>query len=212
MIIYGIKGYQTDLEGTVYDQSFVIDNGDFTLQTDLDMNGFDIKNYERGYTIDNDTIKLQKKLDLNGYALKNFQSRIILTGEWKSDENKTGTSTFVKFGNNIRVMAPFPCLLDGISALITELKGASRTYERIGFVFRIPGTLLTEHPFKSIRNANGLKYQFAAPRTAEGKRQRLDAGQYFAVNLSQPSHPELPLSNTKTVLVSLILIDDFSFR
>ena len=177
------------------------------------MNGFDIKNYERGYTIDNDTIKLQKKLDLNGYALKNFQSRIIITGEWKSDENKIGNKTFVKFGNNIRVMAPFPCLLDGISALIMELKGGSRTYERIGFAFRIPGTLLTNLPFKSIRNANGLKYQFAAPRTLlEGKRQRIDAGQYFAVNLSQPSHPELPLSNTKTVLVSLILIDDFSFR
>ena len=40
------------------------------------------------YTIDNDTIKLQKDLDLNGYALKNFQPKIIITGEWKSDENK----------------------------------------------------------------------------------------------------------------------------
>ena len=79
------------------------------------MNGFDIKNYDRGYTIDNDTFKLQKDLDLNGYSLKNFQPRIIITGEWKFGENVTGNRTFVKFGNNIRVMAPFPCLLEGIS-------------------------------------------------------------------------------------------------
>ena len=108
-------------------------------------------------------------------------------------------------------MAPFPCLLDGVSVLIID-KGASRTFERIGIAFRIPGSFLTEQPFKSIRNANGLKYEYAEPRTHEGKREKLEAGDYFAVNLSQPSHPNLPLTNTKQVLVSLILIDDFSFR
>ena len=40
LIIYGIKGFQADVDGTVYDQSFIIDDGDFTLQTNLDMNGF----------------------------------------------------------------------------------------------------------------------------------------------------------------------------
>ena len=134
LIIYGVKGYQTDVDGAVYDQAFVIDDsGDFTLQTNLDMNGFSLKNYDRGYTIENDTFKLQKDLDLNGYSLKNFQPRIIITGEWKFDENVSGNRTFVKFGSNIRVMAPFPCLLEGISTLIIEQKGASRTYERIGF-------------------------------------------------------------------------------
>ena len=212
LIIYGVKGYQTDVDGAVYDQAFVIeDGGDFTLQTNLDMNDFDIKNYDRGYTIDSDTIKLQKDLDLNGYALKNFQSRIILTGEWQTDENNYGGKTFVKFGNNIRVMAPFPCLLDSISALIVAKKGAARSYERIGFAFRITGSLLTNNPFKSIRNADGLKYQFAAPRNSKGKRERIDAGQYFTVNLSHPDDSDVNLSNTKTVLVSLILIDDYSF-
>ena len=215
LIIYGVKGYQTDVDGIVYDNVFVLDDtGDFVLQTNLDMNGFDIKNYALdlpGYRIDGSTIKLQKDLDLNGYSLKNFQPRTIITGEWKSDENKIFSKTFVKFGNNIRVMVPFPCLLDGISALIID-KGASLTFERIGFAFRIPGTLLTNLPFKSIRNADGLKYQYAEPRTHEGKRQKLDAGQYFVVNLSHPSNPNINLSNTKHVLVSLILIDDFSFR
>ena len=212
LIIYGVKGYQTDVDGTVYDQAFVIDDGEITLQTDLDMNGFSLKNYDRGYKIDNDTIRLQKDLDLSGYAIKNLQPRIIITGEWKYDENVTGDRTFVKFGSNIRVMAPFPCLIEGVSALIIELKGASRTYERIGFGFRIPGSLLTDTPFTSIRNADGLKYQYAAPQGSNGARIRLDSGQYFALSLSRPSHPESSLVNTKRVLVSLILMDDFSFR
>ena len=46
LIIYGAKGYQTDVDGTIYDEAFVVDDsGDFTLQTNLDMNGFKIKNY-----------------------------------------------------------------------------------------------------------------------------------------------------------------------
>ena len=102
-------------------------------------------------------------------------------------------------------------LTDGISALIID-KGASLTFERIGFAFRVIGSLLTNLPFKSIRNAVGLKYQYAAPRTHEGKREKLAAGQYFTVNLSHPNNPNINLSNTKTVLVSLILIDDFHFR
>ena len=212
LIIYGVKGYQTDVDGTVYDQAFVIDDGEITLQTDLDMNGFSFKNYDRGYRIENDTIKLQKDLDLSGYAVKNLQPRIVITGEWNYDENKGGGRNYVKFGNNLRVMAPFPCLIEGVAALIIELKGASRTYERIGFGFRIPGSLLTDVPFTSVRNADGLQYQYAAPQDSKGRGLRLNPGQYFALSLSKPSHPESPLVNTKRVLVSLILMDDFSFR
>ena len=211
LIIYGVKGYQTDVDGTVYDQAFVIDDGEITLQTDLDMNGFSLKNYDRGYKIDNDTIKLQKDLDLSGYSLKNFQPRIIITGEWNSDENVTGDRTFVKFGNDIRVMAPFPCLLDGISTLIIENKGASRTYERIGFNFTLNFSLRSDVPFTSVRNAYGLKYQYAEPRHL-GERKKIDPGEYFGVYLSQHDRLARGLSNTKRVLVSLILIDDFSFK
>ena len=241
LIIYGVKGYQSDIDGIIYDDVFFLaSDGDFTLQTNLDMNFFQIKNYDPGFTTDSDTIKLEKDLDLNGYSLKNFQlsgfatdgdtiklqkdldlngyaiknlqPRIVITGEWIYNENKGGDRTFVKFGNNIRVMAPFPCLIEGVSALIIELKGASRTYERIGFGFRIPGSLLTDTPFTSVRNADGLKYQYAAPRGSNGARIRLDSGQYFALTLSQPGRAFSSLVNTKRVLVSLILIDDFSFR
>ena len=208
LIIYGLKGYQTDVDGTVYDQAFVLDDGDFTLQTDLDMNGFSLKNYDRGYKIENDTIKLQKDLDLSGYAVKNLQPRIVITGEWSYDENQFGDRTFVKFGNNIRVMAPFPCIIEGVAALIIELKGASRTYERIGFAFRLPGSLTTDTPLKSTRNADGLQYQYVEL----GGNYRIDPGNYFAVYLTNPDRPKSPPVNIKRVLVSLILKDDFSFR
>ena len=66
LTVYGVKGYQTDVDGAVYDQSYVIDsNGNFSLLTNLDMNGFDIKNYDRGYTIKDDEIDFEKNIDLN---------------------------------------------------------------------------------------------------------------------------------------------------
>ena len=66
LIIYGVKGYQIDVDGTVYDQAFVIDDGDFTLQTNLDLNGFSLKNYDPpGYSIENDEINFEKSIDMN---------------------------------------------------------------------------------------------------------------------------------------------------
>ena len=134
LIIYGVKGYQSDIDGIIYDNVFILDDvGDFTLQTNLDMNGFEIKNYDRGYTIDNDTIRLKKNLDLSGYVLKNFRPKIIMHGFY---ESKDSHSNFVKFGNIISVMAPFPCILDGVSVLIID-KGKARNYDRVGFRFII---------------------------------------------------------------------------
>ena len=212
LIIYGVKGYQSDIDGIIYDDVFFLaSDGDFTLQTNLDMNYFKIKNYDPGFATDNDTIKLEKDLDLNGYAIKNIRPRIVIPGDWKSDENKVGNRTYVKFGNSIAVMSPFPCLIEGVSALIIEEKIPSQPYDRIGFVFRIPGTLLDEAPFKSVRNADGLGYQYAEA-SLGGDFLRLDPGQYFMVYLSHHDNPNINLSNTKHALVSLILIDDFSFR
>ena len=212
LIIYGVKGYQSDIDGIIYDDVFFLaSDGDFTLQTNLDMNFFQIKNYDPGFATDNDTIKLQKDLDLNGYAIKNIRPRIVIPGEWKSDENKVGYRTYVKFGNSLSVMSPFPCLIEGVSALIKEEKVPSQPYEKIGFVFRIPGTLLDEAAFKSVRNANGSRYQYVEARNGSDFI-RLDPGQYFMVYLSNSDNPMVSLSNTKHVLVSLILIDDFSFR
>ena len=70
LIIYGVKGFQTDVDGAVYDQAFVIeDGGDFTLQTNLDMNGFEIKNYQPQRDsfmyLENDEINFKKSIDMN---------------------------------------------------------------------------------------------------------------------------------------------------
>ena len=212
LIIYWLKGYQADVSGSVYDQAFVIDDGDSTLQTDLDLNGFSLKNYDRGYTIDNDTIRLQKDLDLSGYALKNFRPKIIIPGEWKSDENRIGSRTYAKFGNDWRVMAPFPCILDGVSILILD-KGGSQNYEKIGFMFRksYDSYSLSHKVFKSIRNANGLEYQYVEPRL-RGRSIKLNLGEMISLNLVRVDDDfyRAP-NNTKHALVSLILIDDFSY-
>ena len=213
LIIYGIKGYQTDVEGTVYDQAFVIDDGEITLQTDLDLNGFSFKNYDRGYAIDNDTIRLKKDLDLSGYALKNFRPKIIIPGLFNSKDDVHQ----VKFGNSEFVMAPFPCIIDGVSVRILD-KGASKNYERIGFRFIIrpltPGVSIDNVAFKSIRNANGLEYQYAEPvlNNNNNKKIKFNPGQVLRVILCQPDDPfHSNLANTKFALVSLILIDDYSF-
>ena len=188
LIIYGVKGYQTDVDGLVYDSVFLVDDaGDFTLQTNLDMNGFDIKNYDPPGLRLLKTIQsnCKKNLDLNGYSLKNFQPRIIITGEWKFGENVGGNRTYVKFGNSVNVMTPFPCLLGGISALITEKKDNSKAYDRIGFNFTVVYMVYwSDGPFQSVRNAGGLKYQYAEP---HGGNEKLDLDDDFAVYLSGAS-------------------------
>ena len=211
--LYGVKGYQLDVDGSVYDQAFVIGDGDFTLQTNLDMNGFDIKRYYKGYTIDNDTIRLQEHLDLNGYRLRNFRPKIILFGEWKAGENVESSKTYVKFGNSTYIMTPFPCILDGVSVLIID---NAQNYERVGFRFEIEpssSSALSNTTFKSIRNANGLKYQYAEPVLSGGSRRiNINAGQYIRVISNKPDDRLFGnLTTTKHALVCLILLDDFSF-
>ena len=189
LIIYGVKGYQTDVDGTVYDQAFVIDDGDFTLQTNLDMNGFDIKNY-----------------NLSGFVLRNLRPKIIIPGEWKSDINNGA----VKFGNLFEAMSPFPCILDGASVFILD-KGVSRNYEKIGFRFVINDS--DTYTFKSDRDANGLRYQYAGPGfNYRPKPIRLDAGDTISLYIVQFNNLNQKQTNMKHAIVSLILIDDYTYR
>ena len=65
--------------------------------------------------------------------------------------------------------------------------------------------------FKSIRNANGLEYQYAELGIGN-KKIKFNPGQDLKVLLCQPDDPfHSELANTKSALVSLILIDDYSF-
>ena len=128
LIIYGVKGYQSDIDGIIYDDVFFLDStGDFTLQTNLDMNGFNIKNFDRGYKIEKNIIKLQKDLDLGTNLLKNYKPRILVPGEWKY-KPPAPFEVVLFYGHTV----PFPCILDNISAFILD-KGNSRNYEKNSF-------------------------------------------------------------------------------
>ena len=160
LIIYGLKGYQADVSGSVYDQAFVIDDGDITLQTDLDLNGFSLKNYDRGYTIENDTIRLQKDLDLRGFELKNFQPRIIIPGVWKVGSfSELSNPHFITFGSDRRVMAPFPCFIGGASILILESFDNPKTHAKLGFHFYVDNTPKVH--VLGHNTANSRSYQLA---------------------------------------------------
>ena len=212
LIIYGVKGYQSDIDGIIYDDVFFLaSSGDFTLQTNLDMNFFQIKNYDRGYTIDNDTIRLQKDLDLNGYAFKDFRPKIIIPGAWdvKAQLNPPSDRKYVKFGNDWRVLVPFPCFLDGLA--ISNNKH-DRAFERIGV--KIPIDPISHVVFKSTRNIDGFNYQYVAPRLSGDRRIKLNEGDYLGVYFVElGDNPfSVPPQIAEYAVVSLVLIDDSYYR
>ena len=212
LIIYGIKGFQADVDGTVYDQAFVLDDGDFTLQTNLDMNGFEIKDYDRGYTIAGDTIRLQKDLDLRGYALKNFQPRIIIPGDWKP-----AYGNYVKFGNNQYAMAPFSCTLYATAVVIVKRVNDSKNYDEIGLNLRIRPTsqldlALNYKIFKKTRSIGELRYQYMEPVLPGNTFIKINAGEVITLRLVQANNPNFAtLSISEEVIVNLILLDGYSF-
>ena len=42
LIIYGVKGFQPDVDSSVYDSPFIFENQKMVMETDLDMNGHKI--------------------------------------------------------------------------------------------------------------------------------------------------------------------------
>ena len=212
LIIYGVKGYQSDIDGIIYDDVFFLDSGgDFTLQTNLDMNFFQIKNYDRGYTIDNDTIRLQKDFDLNGYAFKDFRPKIIIPGTWdiKEQLNPPSDRKYVKFGNDFRVLVPFPCILDGL-AISNDYH--DRPFQKIGVKFSIDS--ISHKVFESTRNIHGINYQYVAPRLSGDRRIKFNEGDSLGMYFVALGHNPFssPPGIAKKAFVSLVLIDDSYYR
>ena len=112
-------------------------------------------------------------------------------------------------------MAPFSCILDGAFILILD-KGSSYNYEKIGFMFRksYDSYSLFNKVFKSIRNTNDLEYQYVEPRLSGNRSIKINQGEYFTLNLVKVNDEPFnhPPNYIKHALVSLILIDDFSYR
>ena len=116
----------------------------------------------------------------------------------------------VKFGNIFKAMSPFPCILDGVSIYILD-KGSSRNYERVGFRFVINDS--TVYTFRSVRNANGLRYQYGGPGyNYKPNPIRFDPGDSLSLYLVQFDSLSQKQTNMKQAMVSLILIDDYTYR
>ena len=178
LIIYGVKGFQTDVDGAVYDQAFVIeDGGDFTLQTNLDMNDFDIKNYQP-------------------------QRLIVINGDYKNDYVKLRKFGMVKFGNLFYTVAPLPCIIKRVTVFTATL-GDEKNNEQIDVRFRLGGIVLTFEG-KKINN-NNFKYQYVEPVLDDGGEVQVPRGNNPTIFLQLLKHNS-PLSvKYGEVFVSLIL-------
>ena len=52
MIVYGVKGSQSNVDSDVYDTAYVVENGKMVMQTDLSLNGYKLSgsvHYIHGY-------------------------------------------------------------------------------------------------------------------------------------------------------------------
>ena len=44
MVVHGVKGYVPNVDPSVFDTAFVIENGKIVMETNIDMNGHNILN------------------------------------------------------------------------------------------------------------------------------------------------------------------------
>ena len=80
-IVYGVRGYQNDVDSAVYDQVYTVD-GDLVLHTDLNLNGHSILGLKHRYIIQGvyDKNKDKSKVEFFGnikYFLAIMNCRII---------------------------------------------------------------------------------------------------------------------------------------
>ena len=45
MVVYGVKGFVSNVDPAVYDKTFVVERGNMVMETNLDMNGHKLLNY-----------------------------------------------------------------------------------------------------------------------------------------------------------------------
>ena len=66
MVVYGVKGYVPNVDPSVFDTAFVIDNGKMVLETDLNLNGHQVSGM---LSQTNSVMTMQTDLNLNGNSL-----------------------------------------------------------------------------------------------------------------------------------------------
>ena len=177
LIIYGVKGYQTDVDGTVYDQAFVIDDGDFTLQTDLDLNGFSLRNYHPEHLL-------------------------VLTGDYQSAYASLNKFGIVKFNNVFYFFPPFACYLHRISLFIAN-KDPEKSFEQIDIRVR-SGSSVFKFPCQKVKSS--FNHQFTEPLDGDGKKIEIPSLSDPFVFLQLLNHDTPVYVKYKEVVVTLLLM------
>ena len=79
MIVYGVKGSQNDVDSSVYDTAYVIENGKMVMQTDLNMNGHLLRSAVHHINGFLDSRKGDNRLMLNSAEIISFPGGATLT-------------------------------------------------------------------------------------------------------------------------------------
>ena len=184
LIVYGVKGYQTDINGSIYDDAFFLSSsGDLTFQTNLDLNFFQIKNY----------------------FPPEPPTQMVITGKWKPSTGG-GSAVHVKFGAD-ELMAPFPCIVKGVSAYLLNKTGPSFNEIEILVDSSIDGRVYSQNGvLKRTRAAQNLQYQYLESNISV----KIPVGRFirlFPIKAGAKSFTQIDLG-VNQIVVNLILLGD----
>jgi len=81
LIAYGVKGSQSNVDSDVHDTVYVVENGKMSLQTNLDINGYEIKNAKLGDDLNlnnKNIINIGGNLNMNNHLINTFKHHYFL--------------------------------------------------------------------------------------------------------------------------------------
>ena len=96
MIVYGVKGYVPNVDSSVYDAAFVIENGKMLTETDININGHTVMNL-RNPTSSSDCSN-KEYVDT---AIQNTKSRFFISCFYNRSINIKQAPFFWKYGGVI---------------------------------------------------------------------------------------------------------------
>ena len=72
LIVYGVKETVSNVDPSIYDAAFTIENGQMVMQTDLSLNGHRLRDsiYDTVFTVKNGQMVMQADLSLNRHRLR----------------------------------------------------------------------------------------------------------------------------------------------
>ena len=204
LIVYGVQGYQTNVDGLVYDQPFLIDNnGDFIFQTDVDINKFLLKNGGLG-----------SDFDMNGFKFLNLPPQMancfMVFGLYSSSKRVV---VFFEKSYFDGVSFPFDVYVYAISFYIKNVNVTSTIVGTPNIVFKLSNetsaiTYASQKiPKKVSQNRYQVFYYFSFDQT--GTREfRVPLGNRLKIELlERKNNVDTPLSNFDNIDVTVAVRD-----